>query len=84
MLRGLARQADQADVDLRKLGADAGALGGGQDAGGGLCRQLLRARIGAPDLGSALAKLSELSTVLQASQASFSKLANLSIFDVLR
>ena len=40
--------------------------------------------IGAPDLGSALARLSELSTVLQASQASFSKLANLSIFDVLR
>ena len=43
-----------------------------------------QADIGAPDLGSALAKLSELSTVLQASQASFSKLANLSIFDVLR
>ena len=40
--------------------------------------------IGSPDLSSALAKLSELSTVLQASQASFSKLANLSIFDVLR
>jgi flagellar hook-associated protein 3 FlgL len=43
-----------------------------------------QADIGAPDLASALARLSELSTVLEASQASFSKLANLSIFDVLR
>jgi flagellar hook-associated protein 3 FlgL len=43
-----------------------------------------QADIGAPELGSALARLSELSTVLEASQASFSKLANLSIFDVLR
>ncbi|MFM9935875.1 MAG: flagellar biosynthesis protein FlgL [Novosphingobium sp.] len=42
-----------------------------------------QSEIGSPDLASALAKLSELSTVLQASQASFSKLANLSIFDVL-
>ena len=40
--------------------------------------------IGAPELGSALARLQQLSTVLQASQASFSKLANLSLFDFLR
>jgi len=40
--------------------------------------------IGTPDLGSALARLQELSTVLQASQASFSKLAGLSLFDFLR
>jgi len=40
--------------------------------------------IGTPELGSALARLQQLSTVLEASQASFSKLANLSIFDVLR
>ena len=43
-----------------------------------------QADIGTPDLGSALARLQQLSVVLQASQASFSKLANLSIFDVLR
>jgi flagellar hook-associated protein 3 FlgL len=40
--------------------------------------------IGAPELGSALARLQQLSTVLEASQASFSKLANLSLFDFLR
>ncbi|GEO01768.1 flagellar hook-filament junction protein FlgL [Novosphingobium sediminis] len=40
--------------------------------------------IGAPDLGSALARLQQLSTVLEASQASFSKLANLTLFDFLR
>ena len=50
----------------------------------GEARTSEQADIGAPDLGSALARLSELSTVLQASQASFSKLASLSIFDVLR
>ncbi len=47
-------------------------------------RSAEQADIGAPDLGSALARLQQLSTVLEASQASFSKLANLSIFDVLR
>ena len=40
--------------------------------------------IGAPELGSALARLQQLSTVLEASQASFSKLANLSLFEFLR
>lgn len=40
--------------------------------------------IGTPELGSALARLQQLSTVLEASQASFSKLANLSLFDFLR
>jgi flagellar hook-associated protein 3 FlgL len=40
--------------------------------------------IGAPELGSALARLQQLSTVLEASQASFTKLANLSLFDFLR
>lgn len=40
--------------------------------------------IGVPELGSALARLQQLSTVLEASQASFSKLANLSLFDFLR
>ncbi len=40
--------------------------------------------IGAPELGSALARLQQLSTVLEASQSSFSKLANLSLFDFLR
>ncbi len=40
--------------------------------------------IGAPDLSSALARLQQLSTVLEASQSSFSKLANLSLFDFLR
>jgi flagellar hook-associated protein 3 FlgL len=39
--------------------------------------------IGTPDLGSALARLQQLSTVLEASQASFSKLANLSLFEFL-
>ncbi len=40
--------------------------------------------VGSPDIGSALAQLQQLSTVLQASQASFSKLANLSLFEFLR
>ena len=40
--------------------------------------------IGTPELGSALARLQQLSTVLEASQASFSKLANLSLFEFLR
>ena len=40
--------------------------------------------IGTPELGSTLARLQQLSTVLEASQASFSKLANLSLFDFLR
>lgn len=40
--------------------------------------------IGAPELNSALARLQQLSTALEASQASFSKLANLSLFDFLR
>ncbi|KUR72728.1 flagellar biosynthesis protein FlgL [Novosphingobium fuchskuhlense] len=40
--------------------------------------------IGAPELGSAIARLQQLSTVLEASQASFSKLAGLSLFDFLR
>ena len=43
-----------------------------------------QADIGAPELGSAITRLQQLSVVLEASQASFSKLANLSIFDVLR
>lgn len=47
-------------------------------------RSAEQADIGAPELSSALARLQQLSTVLEASQASFSKLANLSIFDVLR
>jgi flagellar hook-associated protein 3 FlgL len=40
--------------------------------------------IGSTDLPSAIAKLQQLSTVLEASQASFSKLANLSLFDSVR
>jgi len=40
--------------------------------------------IGTPELGSALARLQQLSTVLEASQASFTKLANLSLFEFLR
>jgi flagellar hook-associated protein 3 FlgL len=43
-----------------------------------------QADIGAPELASAITRLQQLSVVLEASQASFSKLANLSIFDVLR
>ncbi len=50
----------------------------------GEARSSQQEAIGTPDLGSALAQLQQLSTVLQASQASFSKLANLSLFDFLR
>jgi flagellar hook-associated protein 3 FlgL len=49
----------------------------------GEARNAQQSDIGAPDLSSALAHLQELSVVLQASQSSFSKLAGLSIFDVL-
>lgn len=47
-------------------------------------RSTQQEEIGVPELGSALARLQQLSTVLEASQASFSKLANLSLFDFLR
>lgn len=47
-------------------------------------RALQQEEIGTPELGSALARLQQLSTVLEASQASFSKLANLSLFEFLR
>lgn len=50
----------------------------------GEARASQQQEIGAPELGSALARLQQLSTVLEASQASFSKLANLSLFDFLR
>ncbi|MCW1383000.1 flagellin [Novosphingobium sp. KCTC 2891] len=43
-----------------------------------------QSQIGATDLTEALSRLSELSTVLQASQQSFAKLASLSLFDVLK
>lgn len=42
------------------------------------------ADIGGTDTAEAMVRLQELSTVLQASQASFTRLANLSLFDVLR
>ncbi len=42
-----------------------------------------QADIGAPDLASSLARLQQLSTVLEASQASFAKLAGLSLFDLI-
>jgi flagellar hook-associated protein 3 FlgL len=42
-----------------------------------------QADIGAPDLASSLARLQQLSTVLEASQASFAKLAALSLFDLI-
>lgn len=47
-------------------------------------RQSEQAEVGATDVPSALVRLQELSTVLEASNASFAKLANLSLFDVLR
>ncbi|OYU33148.1 flagellar biosynthesis protein FlgL [Novosphingobium sp. PASSN1] len=50
----------------------------------GEARTSQQEEIGTPELGSALARLQQLSTVLEASQASFSKLANLSLFDFLR
>ncbi|WP_226017569.1 flagellar biosynthesis protein FlgL [Novosphingobium sp. FKTRR1] len=43
-----------------------------------------QADIGGTDTAAAMVRLQELSTVLQASQASFTRLANLSLFDVLR
>ena len=43
-----------------------------------------QADIGAPDLASSLARLQQLSTVLEASQRSFSQLASLSLFDLIR
>lgn len=42
------------------------------------------ADIGGTDTATAMVRLQELTTVLQASQASFTRLANLSLFDVLR
>lgn len=42
------------------------------------------AEIGATDIASTIANLQQLMTVLEASQASFSRLANLSLFDQLR
>lgn len=42
------------------------------------------ADIGATDIASTIANLQQLMTVLEASQASFSRLANLSLFDQLR
>jgi flagellar hook-associated protein 3 FlgL len=43
-----------------------------------------QASIGGADLASTMTRLQEISTVLEASQASFVRLANLSLFDVLR
>ncbi len=50
----------------------------------GEARTSEQADIGAPDLASSLARLQQLSTVLEASQASFAKLAGLSLFDLIR
>lgn len=50
----------------------------------GEARSSEQAEIGTPELGSAIARLQQLSTVLEASQATFNKLANLSLFDLLR
>ena len=43
-----------------------------------------QASIGGADLATAMTRLQEITTVLEASQASFVRLANLSLFDVLR
>lgn len=43
-----------------------------------------QADVGATDTTAAIVRLQELSTVLQASQASFAKLSSLSLFDVLK
>lgn len=43
-----------------------------------------QADVGSTDTTAAIVRLQELSTVLQASQASFAKLSSLSLFDVLR
>ena len=50
----------------------------------GEMRSTEEASVGGTDLASAVARLQETMTVLQASQASFAKLAGLSLFDVLR
>ncbi|NML92954.1 flagellin [Novosphingobium olei] len=50
----------------------------------GEARSEEQSTLGTTDLTEALTRLSELSTVLQASQASFTKLASLSLFDLLK
>ncbi|MYL97524.1 flagellar biosynthesis protein FlgL [Novosphingobium sp. FGD1] len=47
-------------------------------------RSAEEAEIGAPDIASTMMRLQETLTVLDASQASFSRLANLNLFDQLR
>lgn len=50
----------------------------------GEARSEEQSQIGATDLTEALTRLSELSTVLEASQASFAKLSGLSLFNLLK
>lgn len=50
----------------------------------GEARSEEQSQLGATDLTEALSRLNELSTVLQASQASFTRLSNLSLFDLLK